>query len=827
MTQIHARTQDQVLVATILPKLACNGKKVVKLHVEFDATWDDFPARQAIFTTSNDPTPYPAPLSSTGDCTVPAEVLADDGYLFITIEGLNPSTGARKPTTPIKYKVLPGTPSLLISDPSESVYQRLMSAYGEAARELAVERARINNIAALKEGSTTGDAELADIRVDYAGATHGTAGDAVRSQGEMLFKGLTSDSVVDCLKIRRTYYYLGTAAIDTNAVDNCKMRSKLVDLAAFQAAFAAYGTAGGGATAFVGELNSPLPVSTDFSKYTLVINTDVATSFSIRFSSGLSWAANQTVKGVYTNLTKGINVIPLDILTNATDNGHAFYNFVSIQTTALLSATQFDAYIVADSALIDYFTDKIEALRRDLVYVDLDGTPEKYTHSLECNVSYADSLLSINIPARTTTEAEWRFAIVSFNLGKDLAGRKLLVRRNTNNMKSFGIGVSTSRWAEKSFPTDHDIHEIDLAEFIADNPTLANNTGNYYLVVGIETANTATYTREFNESINVMEITGASSSLSPIARLAEFDPDKVEMKTDKYITCWGDSLTSGAGWTERLAALSGLPVYNAGTGGENVRSITARQGADVIMINNITIPAAVEPVTLATYANPFTTAFGYNATPLLQGGSSHVNPVKIGGVEGTLKWTGSSYNDTAGTWTFTRSEAGEAVTIDRPTALVTAFDREKNAPHLMVVFMGQNGGYSDIDDLINLHRLMKDHAKAKHTIILGLSSGSAESRADYEAAMKKAFGRYFISLREYLSQYGLADAGLTPTAADETAMASGTVPPQLLTDAVHYTSATKTVIGNLIYKRADELGVWSEMAESAGAAEYNGAITVT
>ena len=139
---------------------------------------------------------------------------------------------------------------------------------------------------------------------------------------------------------------------------------------------------------------------------------------------------------------------------------------------------------------------------------------------------------------------------------------------------------------------------------------------------------------------------------------------------------------------------------------------------------------------------------------------------------------------------------------------MTAYDREKNAPHLMIIFMGQNGGYTDNDDLVNLHRLMINHAKAKHTIILGLSSGSAESRAEYEATMKKAFGRYFISLREYLSQYGLADAGLTATAEDRTAMDSGIVPPQLLADGVHYTTATKTVIGNLIYKRACELGIF-------------------
>ena len=47
---------------------------------------------------------------------------------------------------------------------------------------LEVERARINNILALKEGSTTGDAELIDLRVGANGETYATAGEAVREQ---------------------------------------------------------------------------------------------------------------------------------------------------------------------------------------------------------------------------------------------------------------------------------------------------------------------------------------------------------------------------------------------------------------------------------------------------------------------------------------------------------------------------------------------------------------------------------------------------------------------------------------------------------------------
>ena len=73
--------------------------------------------------------------------------------------------------------------------------------------------------------------------------------------------------------------------------------------------------------------------------------------------------------------------------------------------------------------------------------------------------------------------------------------------------------------------------------------------------------------------------------------------------------------------------------------------------------------------------------------------------------------------------------------------------------------------------------------------------------------MRKEFGRRFISLREYLSQYGLDDAGITPTEQDLSMMAQGQTPQSLLTDSVHYNSACKTVIGNMIYRKIKELNM--------------------
>ena len=298
--------------------------------------------------------------------------------------------------------------------------------------------------------------------------------------------------------------------------------------------------------------------------------------------------------------------------------------------------------------------------------------------------------------------------------------------------------------------------------------------------------------------------------------------EAIGMDKEVHITCWGDSLTAGGGWTTTLANLSGAVVHNGGTGGENARTIVARQGADVMVINNITIPAACEPVTIAARETDggIMTAEGNKVTPLLQGGA-HVNPVDIGGILGTLRWTGVNYADKTGIWTFTRSEAGEEFRITRPTAIRTAFDRERNGmDEIMIIFIGQNGGYKDIADLIRMHRMMIDHCKGKEYVVLGLSSGTETQRKEYEDAMKDAFGRRFISLRAYLAHpiydndgetviscYGLDDVGLDATDEDIERIKVGQVPQTLLSDSVHYTSATKTVIGTMLYKRMVELGI--------------------
>lgn len=60
----------------------------------------------------------------------------------------------------------------------------------ERKTEIAIERARIDNMQSIPEGGTTGDAALADIKIGYDGTEWETPGEAVRGQIGMVYENI-------------------------------------------------------------------------------------------------------------------------------------------------------------------------------------------------------------------------------------------------------------------------------------------------------------------------------------------------------------------------------------------------------------------------------------------------------------------------------------------------------------------------------------------------------------------------------------------------------------------------------------------------------------
>ena len=78
---------------------------------------------------------------------------------------------------------------------------------GGLTRDLATLDARVTNLASLTEGSTTGDAELADIRVGGNGITYDSAGDAVRAQYGINHQQIYSDNNSTVSNINQQVYW--------------------------------------------------------------------------------------------------------------------------------------------------------------------------------------------------------------------------------------------------------------------------------------------------------------------------------------------------------------------------------------------------------------------------------------------------------------------------------------------------------------------------------------------------------------------------------------------------------------------------------------------
>jgi len=329
---------------------------------------------------------------------------------------------------------------------------------------------------------------------------------------------------------------------------------------------------------------------------------------------------------------------------------------------------------------------------------------------------------------------------------------------------------------------------------------------------------------------------------------AEYDKDLATV--EKYlpgIVCWGDGLTAGSFgnvsypdvlkdyidkgicdaydfystidtsnnvgvYTSGEYEIS-IPVVNMGSGAETTGTVLGRSGAAPFKVSaDFTIPANTEKVQIS-----ITSADGKDVNPL-NGGDVGVNDVTVSGVKGTLSLEGNDYF-------FVRSEAGQTVNVTAGTDLVTqASAMYKDYIH--VVWIGTYDGFTSPDDLVAQVKtlLSRQTSNSDRFIVIGLGSykGFWESYNEkldgIDAAMSQAFGNRYINLRKYLCSDGLADAGVSATAADRLDLKQGVVPESLrsASGSMDYSAKVYSLLGKLVYERMEKLGYFDEVIDELG-----------
>lgn len=291
------------------------------------------------------------------------------------------------------------------------------------------------------------------------------------------------------------------------------------------------------------------------------------------------------------------------------------------------------------------------------------------------------------------------------------------------------------------------------------------------------------------------------------------------------IVCWGDSLTLGMGGNasypevvrtminNEILAGTGceIPVVNMGIGVEDSITISARAcGMPMTTIEEFTIPAQCVNVQFN-----FRNEEGQIPEPVLHGDTG-VEYVEICGVKGTLEYLPDVAGTSGGNYLyyFKRDEAGEEVHVPVGTKILTRGYIDYNR-YLPIIFMGENGGYADVNQLIRQQVSIVNASNCNSRyLIIGLTSGTAAEREPMEIAMQEKYGMNYLNARQIMSKDGASIAEIETTVFDQWMTDEGRIPGRLMSDSVHFNDDGYRVLGILVYNRLKELGYFDEVIEA-------------
>ena len=280
----------------------------------------------------------------------------------------------------------------------------------------------------------------------------------------------------------------------------------------------------------------------------------------------------------------------------------------------------------------------------------------------------------------------------------------------------------------------------------------------------------------------------------------DFSPVKNFTGKLPRIVCWGDSLTSSfdrkTAYPDYLRQMSGCEVVNYGVENETTAMIAMREGGIPVYVKETVIPGNCDliPVFLSTDSE--------GSIFFLDFGEGGVNPCRIGGIDGTLSQINGSYY-------FARQKEGERRSFSSETRFETFGMIDKRDGDVLILFTGTNDmpDVESVYEIIDIQRRMLKEANCDRYIVIGLTYASGIPEIDeVNEILANEYEDHFLDIRNYALNYGLEDAGITPTDKDKADLAKGELPSSLRRDYVHGNSTFYELLAKQVYRRLQYLG---------------------
>ena len=288
-------------------------------------------------------------------------------------------------------------------------------------------------------------------------------------------------------------------------------------------------------------------------------------------------------------------------------------------------------------------------------------------------------------------------------------------------------------------------------------------------------------------------------------------------KSDKVVICFGDSITEGMGMKigEHYPSVLGeylssqYRVINAGVGGENSYTISARANAlEFTVTSDMVFEAGVKEVVSnweifsGINGELMRLRYGY------MGNGLSIGKLIIDGKSYTLRYKAGK-DEPSAQYILGRSNADEKVVISKGTKVKFDYSSiyKEDKLHCVVILIGANDrGEVSIDELIERYKAI---AKTADNFIALIPHYDTDYTAQFEAA----FGNKCVNLREYcLNEDIYKKYGIKKTQRDQQLAKEGEMPASLTYNFVprdcHLNATGYKILADLVYEKGVELGYW-------------------